>query len=151
LKVEDPSNGALSVVLLPEGARSWYVRTHLHHRTYRAQLGLTTPSGEFRPLAVSNVVVTPRVGPSRERASRRVSFRRGEEARAAEAARGIASERRPGRSPSRRAATPVSYIDGTSGPADAGSRLPQRGGASDVFRPGGEAIGPGGASDVYRR
>lgn len=149
LKIEDPSNGALSFVLLPEGARSWYVRTHEQHRAYRAQLGVTTPSGEFRSLATSNVVGTPRVGPSHRRATRRVSFRRGEEARAAaEASRGAGSRR----SRARARATPVAYIDGTGGPQPAApTQLPQRGGASDVFGPGGEGGGPGGASDVYRR
>ena len=33
-------------------------------RSYKAELGLTLPSGEFRRFAESNTVVTPRVGPS---------------------------------------------------------------------------------------
>ena len=40
-----------------------------------AELGVTLPSGQFRKLAESNTVVTPRVGPSAERARRRMSYR----------------------------------------------------------------------------
>lgn len=154
LKVEDPANGALSVVLLPEGARSWYVRTHLQHRTYRALLGVTTPSGEFRSLASSNVVVAPRVGPSPERATRRVSFRRASEARAAGAGQPAASARPPGKANPAASRTGVSYIDATAGDRPSGvSDLPERGGASDVFGPSGAGAGveQGGASDVFRR
>jgi hypothetical protein len=134
LKVEDPGNGALSVVLLPEGARSWYVRTQVDHRAYRAQLGLTTPSGEFRRLATSNVVVAPRVGPAPVRATRRVAV-----SQAAE----IAAEKRPVAgapvdvsSAAALAASPqtVALLDGNDAAPDSIARaLPDRGGASDVF------------------
>ena len=63
-------------VVLPEGARSWYLRVHPGHGSYRVELGLTLPSGEYRPLAQSNPVSTPRVGPSPEKATRRISYRR---------------------------------------------------------------------------
>lgn len=134
LKVEDPGNGALSVVLLPEGARSWYVRTQLDHRAYRAQLGLTTPSGEFRRLATSNVVVPPRVGPAPIRPRRRVVVSQAGE---------IASEATSVATPSPGLACeaaqpassrPVALVDGNDGTPDAVARaLPERGGASDAF------------------
>ena len=68
-------SGGSTDILLPPGARWWYVRTDSSRRTYRAELGVTLPSGEFRRLAESNTVVTPRVGPSPERARRRMSYR----------------------------------------------------------------------------
>jgi hypothetical protein len=64
LRVLDPVRGGSSDILLPPGARWWYIRTDSVRRTYRAELGVTLPSGEFRRLAESNTVVTPRVGPS---------------------------------------------------------------------------------------
>jgi hypothetical protein len=75
LRITDPGNGGTSVVLVPPGSRSWYVRADTARRSYRAEVGLTLPSGEFRSLALSNVVVMPRVGPSSERVSRKVKFR----------------------------------------------------------------------------
>jgi hypothetical protein len=70
LRVADAANGGVNVVLLPPGARSWYVRADASRRAYRAEVGMTLPSGEFRCLAESNTVVAPRVGPSPERARR---------------------------------------------------------------------------------
>jgi hypothetical protein len=146
LRVLDPVSGGSSDVLLPPGARWWYIRTDSARRTYRAELGVTLPSGEFRRLAESNTVVTPRVGPSPERARRRMTYRDARELppSAAEAA-GLA-ERETGR-----AARPweAESIDGSAAPAESG----RRGGASDAFRPGGasDAFRPGGASDTYRR
>ena len=75
LRVLDPVSGGSSDILLPPGARWWYIRTDSARRTYRAELGVTLPSGEFRRLAESNTVVTPRVGPSPQRARRRMSYR----------------------------------------------------------------------------
>jgi hypothetical protein len=60
LRVVDPVSGGSSDILLPPGARWWYIRTDSARRTYRAELGVTLPSGEFRRLAESNTVVTPR-------------------------------------------------------------------------------------------
>ncbi len=149
LRVVDPTNGGSSDILLPPLARGWYIRADETRRSYKAQLGVTLPSGEFRRLAESNVVVTPRVGPSRERASRRITFgqagripreaglaQRDEELRSVDAAAG------PWRAPSVDGAAPQA-------PASAGSPgSPRKGtahpGASDTFR-------PGGASDVHRR
>ena len=75
LRLLDPVSGGASDILLPPGARWWYIRTDSARRTYRAELGVTLPSGEFRRLAESNTVVTPRVGPSPQRARRRMSYR----------------------------------------------------------------------------
>jgi hypothetical protein len=139
LRVVDPVSGGSSDILLPPGARWWYVRTDAARRTYRAELGVTLPSGEFRRLAESNTVVTPRVGPSPERARRRMSYRdAGELAPAAAAAAGRA-DREAGLA---REPWAAESIDGAAGPS-AKSRSP-RGGASDAFR-------PGGASDAFRR
>lgn len=74
LRVADATHGGATVILLPSHARSWYVRADRAPRTYRAELGLTLPSGEFRRMAESNAVTTPRVGPSPERARRRVRW-----------------------------------------------------------------------------
>ena len=41
LRVSDTNNGGESVILLPPGARSWYVRTAGGLRAYRADLGFT--------------------------------------------------------------------------------------------------------------
>ena len=134
LKVEDPADGALSIVLLPEGARSWYVRTHLQHRAYRAQLGLTMPSGEFRTLAMSNVVVAPRLGPSPEPASRRVAFSHAHEAAAAEPRSDGSSPEAADRPVPGALAPSVAYIDGGASRPESDSSLPDQGGASDLFR-----------------
>ncbi len=70
LRVVDAQHGGGQTILLPPGARSWYVRTDSSGpRSYRAELGVTLPSGDFRSLAASNTVVPPRVGPSPERAT----------------------------------------------------------------------------------
>lgn len=148
LRVLDPVSGGSSDVLLPPGARWWYIRTDSARRTYRAELGVTLPSGEFRRLAESNTVVTPRVGPSPERARRRMSYRDARELppSAAEAA-GLA-ERETGMA---KAAWEAESVDGAAAPGESGKR--GRGGASDAFRPGGasDAFRPGGASDTFRR
>ena len=100
---------------------------------------MTLPSGEFRRLAESNTVVTPRVGPSPQRARRRMSYRDARDLppSAAEAAGLAESETGVARAP-----WEAESIDGASAPADPGKA--RRGGASDAFR-------PGGASDTFRR
>lgn len=141
LRVIDPVSGGSSDILLPPGARWWYVRTDSARRTYRAELGVILPSGEFRRLAESNTVVTPRVGPSAERARRRMSYRDARELPpAAAAAAGIAEQERGV------AHTPwdAASVDGAAEPGPGETERPARGGASDVFR-------PGGASDTFRR
>jgi hypothetical protein len=139
LRVIDPVSGGASDILLPPGARWWYVRTDSARRTYRAELGVILPSGEFRLLAESNTVVTPRVGPSAERARRRMSYRDARELPpSAAAAAGLAeTEQGVAREPWQAAS-----IDGAAEPGATGRAA--RGGASDVFR-------PGGASDTFRR
>jgi hypothetical protein len=138
LRVVDPVSGGSSDILLPPGARWWYIRTDAARRTYRAQLGVTLPSGEFRALAESNTVLTPRVGPSPQRASRRMSYRDARELppSAAEAAGRADAEAAAAGTPLERES-----VDGAVSPA---GREGTRGGASDVFR-------PGGASDTFRR
>jgi hypothetical protein len=74
LRVHDALSGGASVVLLPFGTRSWYVRADATRRSYRAELGVTLPSGEFRLLAESNTVVMPRQSPSTERAQRTLRY-----------------------------------------------------------------------------
>jgi hypothetical protein len=147
LRVLDPVSGGSSDILLPPGARWWYIRTDSARRTYRAELGVTLPSGEFRRLAESNTVVTPRVGPSAERARRRMSYRDARELppSAAEAAGLAARETGMAGAP-----WEAESVDGAA-PGESGKR--GRGGASDVFRPGGasDAFRPGGASDTFRR
>ena len=56
LRVVDPVSGGSTDILLPAGARWWYVKTDAARRTYRAELGVTLPSGQFRKLAESNNV-----------------------------------------------------------------------------------------------
>jgi len=140
LRIVDPVSGGSSDILLPPGARWWYIRTDSARRTYRAELGVTLPSGEFRRLAESNTVVTPRVGPSAERAGRRLSYPAAQELSAADAAAAARLERTKGA-----ASQPWAEgsLDGAAEP---------KGGASDVFRPGGasDALRPG-ASDTFRR
>jgi hypothetical protein len=133
LRVADASNGGMSVILLPPGARSWYVRADATPRAYRAEVGLTLPSGEFRSLASSNTAVTPRVGPSSERARRVILY--GEaQAIPPEAGRDAAAEEL--RSAAGKA-TPWSPASEPSGPGDGDSLADARrniGGASDVHR-----------------
>jgi hypothetical protein len=146
LRVLDPVSGGMSDILLPPGARWWYIRTDVARRTYRAEIGITLPSGEFRQLAESNAVVTPRVGPSRERAQRRLSYRSAGELPPEDAAAAGVAERE---------------ADLASEPWVAeGDEAAERGGASDRFHPagGGRADRPGasdafrpGASDTHRR
>jgi hypothetical protein len=150
LRVADPQHGGSTDVLLPEGARWWYVRTDTAARSYRAQLGITMPSGEFRLLAESNVVTSPRLGPSPARARTKVSAQGG-------AGRVVGNRPAGGRAgeiedddalgPWNPAADEAGDAGGRSGPgAHNGVDSPERAmrGASDAFR-------PGGASDVHRR
>ena len=137
LRIMDPVSGGSSDILLPAGARWWYVRADSTPRSYKAELGLTLPSGEFRRLAESNTVVTPRVGPSPQRARRRLRYGPsgavpGEGETLSLEDLGTSAPPGPWR------ATSIDGATGSSHPADA------KGGASDAFQ-------PGGASDVHRR
>jgi hypothetical protein len=147
LRITDPVSGGSSDILLPAGARWWYVRADSTPRSYKAELGLTLPSGEYRRISESNTVVTPRVGPSPQRANRRMSYGQAG-ALPADAATGASLEDARGTPPPPGPWSAPS-IDGTaadaspSGQAAHGTR--PKGGASDAFQP------PGGASDVHRR
>jgi hypothetical protein len=137
LRVLDPVSGGMSDILLPQGARWWYIRTDATRRTYRAEIGVTLPSGEFRQLAESNSVVTPRVGPSRERAKRRQSYRSAGELPPAEAEAAATADRA------------ADLASEPWGGGDAGQK--GHGGASDAFRPaGGDRPARPGASDAFR-
>lgn len=141
LRVIDPVSGGSSDILLPPGARWWYVRTDSARRTYRAELGVILPSGEFRRLAESNTVVTPRVGPSAERARRRMSYRDARELPPSAAAAAGIAEQETGVA---HAPWDAASVDGAAEPGPGETERAARGGASDAFR-------PGGASDTYRR
>jgi hypothetical protein len=73
LRVLDAEGATSEVVILPSGARSWYVRIDPSRRGYLAELGITLPSGQFRSLARSNTVRAPRGGPSPQAAVRSVN------------------------------------------------------------------------------
>lgn len=158
LRVSDPAQGGSQLILLPAGARSWYVRTDAERRAYRAELGMTLPSGEFRPLATSNTVIVPRRGPSPEPARATLSWRQAgalpvatpQAAAAREAASVPASGPWQPSEPLSAPDQPPSPVreEGAGRRAAAGP-----GGASDVLgpRPPGGPEAPGGASDVHNR
>lgn len=152
LKVTDPEHGGGAVIHLPEGARSWYVRTDRARRAYQAELGLTLPSGEYRLLARSNTVSPPHSGASPRRVTHRGRYVRAE----------------PGAPPAGPQWTeppaPPSVEAGPgahAGPEPSAGPGPWRPAPGDVRRgsdqPGttpGEGAAPegkGGASDLYRR
>jgi hypothetical protein len=135
------------VILLPEGVHTWYVKADETPRAYRAELGLTLPSGEFRRLAESNTVRTPWVGPSAERAQRRVRLdgaplRRPVGVRAGAVPAGgppPAPGLEQGGEPGPWTPEPSVHVGGEPGPpasgaTPAGGASPERGGASDVYR-----------------
>ena len=133
LRVFEDKRGGASTFLLPQDARTWYVPMRTTGRAYRAEVGVILPTGEFRPLARSNSVATPRVGRSAQKAKRRVRYDRArplvpgaawsaaeDEAEAAESSWD----------------TP---LDAWASPEEeprpsAGGRAGERGGASDVHR-----------------
>lgn len=158
LRVSDPANGGSSVILVPEGARGWYVKTDGSRRSYRVDLGLTLPSGEFRLLAQSNTVVTPRIGASPERVTSTMTFQQAGLVSTEAALAAAATERSStpsGAAPwsaAPQAAGRTQSADEVAGPQVPGP-LPQ-GGASDVLGPAaglGAAAAQGGASDTFRR
>jgi hypothetical protein len=150
LRVVDPVSGGSTDILLPPGARWWYVRTDASRRTYRAELGVTLPSGEFRRLAESNTVVTPRVGPSPERARRRMSYPDARELPLADAMAASEAEKRAGVA---REPWAPGAVAGAETPASVADKMREggKGGASDSFRPGGASDSFPGASDTFRR
>jgi hypothetical protein len=146
LRIADPVSGGASDILLPPGARWWYVRADSARRSYRAELGFTLASGDFRSLAKSNTVTTPRVGPSSEPARRRLSYKQAGEIPPAAAADVSRQEMTAAASNGPWTAPNVDGSQETSSPSSGGreSRGSEKGGASDAYR-------PGGASDVHRR
>lgn len=122
LRITDPGYGGTSVILLPYGARAWYVRADKATRSYRAMLGWTLPSGQFRTLAESNVVSTPRVGPSPDAVHRWLPYTADLAVIRAAAGAGASSNPGPWSTEPFDAELPL------------GGRK-RRGGASDAFRP----------------
>jgi hypothetical protein len=130
LRLADPGHGGANVILLPPGVRGWYLRADRAPRSYRAELGLTLPSGEFRSLATSNVVTTPRVGPAHGRVKRRAHYKTDPGALATAPGASHRGSSTPGPLPS-------THLDGGEdlGAATAKpGRKGRRGGASDVYR-----------------
>lgn len=76
LRVFEDRDGGESTFLLPQDARAWYVQTQTAGRAYRAEVGVMLPSGEFRSLAQSNSVVTPRGARSSQKAKKAVRYDR---------------------------------------------------------------------------
>ena len=145
LRVSDPQFGGETRVLLPDGARSWYVRADATERSYRAELGLTLPSGEFRALAESNTVRTPRTGPAHGAAPRRARYDGVTPARPAPEASGKGGP--SSSSPAPASPGPWRPDPSTSSyPGPGGTDRPAEG--RKTGRPGEPS---GGASDVYRR
>ncbi len=120
LRVFDPGKGDDTLILLPSGSRSWYVRAEVAPRAYAAELGLTLPSGEFRTVARSNVVETPRTGSSPVMATRKVPYPL------------IASSLFV--SPVASSSDPAARLGAGASDTLEGRRPTRKGGASDVFR-----------------
>ena len=144
LRISDPDAGGTKVIHVPEGSRSWYVRADTIPRSYRAELGFTLPSGEFRKVAESSTVRTPWSGPSKEKAKGRVRYDQVRDDRIRASA--SAPEPEPWEDdeaavvidpgPWQPEAAPES-AGSRSGPArsrDQATELPERGGASDTYR-----------------
>ncbi len=74
LRVGGEGQAPAVTVMVPEGARSYYLPAEPWRSAFRAELGFTLPSGEFRLLASSNVISLPPAGPSSESATERVRF-----------------------------------------------------------------------------
>jgi hypothetical protein len=140
LRLTDDHGGIGGAAMLPEGARSWYLRAVPGHRSYRVELGITLPSGEYRALARSNAVSTPRVGPSPQKATRRASYRQAAKAAPLSAATDIDPE--PQAAPRRKGAKGAAGAAPATGPAGAETV------SANEPAPGSE---PGGASDLFRR
>jgi hypothetical protein len=132
LRVVDAGSGHFSVIFLPEGTRSWYVKTDARPRVYRAELGLTLPSGEFRRLAESNTLVAPGNAPSGEPAVRKAVYTRA----------GVRGLDAPAPAAAPKAAVRTALHGqvlpkqpGLFVPTPSGGRRATKGGASESFRP----------------
>ena len=142
LRLTDDHGGIGGAIVLPEGARSWYLRAVPGHRSYRVELGITLPSGEYRGLTRSNAVSTPRMGPSPEKATRRASYRLAAKMSPLNAAASTTAGHEPEAAPRRKNAK------GEAGPGPAGDRAGTGRVSATEPAPGPE---PGGASDLFRR
>lgn len=132
LRVGDARSGGSKTILLPEGARSWYIQTDGESRSFRGELGLTLPSGKFRKLADSNTVMTPRVGPAPTQATRHGRLGAEDGAPGSDAASAEAAPAQWGAAPDQGWTDEAARTDRGHGPR--GKRPPERGGASDAFR-----------------
>jgi hypothetical protein len=137
LRVFEDRDGGASTFLLPQDARTWYVQTRTAGRAYRAEVGVMLPSGEFRPLARSNGVVTPRGERSSQTAKRTVRYDRSRPAGLG-AVPAAADEDMPA------ADRPWSP------PLDAGA-APEEERPRPAAPRGGKGVPRGGASDLHRR
>jgi hypothetical protein len=136
LRLSDTVEGGSTVILLPKSVRGFYIRADGAARSYQAELGLTLPSGEFRALAASNTVGTPRVGPAPEAASTSVRFQRTGD-HVTEAARTLAANRATAGRMADTRVVPEQAPGSGSGSASASGKGPRgtpRGGASDTYR-----------------
>jgi len=65
LRVFDISDGGGSFdIPISSMATTWYIHANAPGRTFMAEVGIKTRSGRFIPMARSNAVSTPRIGPS---------------------------------------------------------------------------------------
>ena len=144
LRVFEERGGGASTFLVPQDARTWYVPTRLAGRAYRAEVGVILPSGEFRPLARSNSVVTPRGARSSQKAKRSVRYDR---------ARPLAQMAALGSSSEEATAADEPW----SPPLDPGAGPEEERAGPEEERPratprsGGKPGERGGASDLHRR
>lgn len=138
LRITDPEAGGTKVVHVPEGSRSWYIRADSSPRSYRAELGFTLPSGEFRKVAESSTVRTPWTGTSSEKARGHVRYDRGGVEVGAPAGTVVAGESAviidPGPWQPEAASEGEPARRSPRAPGEHGQEQPDRGGASDTYR-----------------
>ena len=140
LRVFEDRDGGASTFLLPQDARTWYVPARVPGRAYRAEVGVMLPSGEFRSLARSNSVATPRGARAAQKAKKSVRYDRARPAGPAAALTSSDEE------------TPAADRP-WSPPLDAGAGPEQEEGPRPAPRAGngGKGVPRGGASDQHRR
>src|SRR5258706_16248418 len=63
LRITDPGHGGTSIILLPYGARAWYVHADKAPRSFPALPGWALPSGVVRTLSEGKLLSPPRPGP----------------------------------------------------------------------------------------
>lgn len=136
LRITDPERGGAKVIHMPVGTRSWYVRADSTPRSYRAELGFTLPSGEFRKLAESATVKTPWAGPAPQKAKRRARYDRVESGAQGPGAQTspptVVVEEGPWQPETDPKGEPLETAP--MAPPDESSAVPERGGASDRYR-----------------